>query len=112
MAAYFFTGQATTHLLLGNVDPGMSWTKWAGSYEDVLPYLRSAFDSVVETVSSHISTTTLRNGISTVVRQLCEPDPRLRGHPADRGRNNNQFSLQRYIGQFNTWAHKARTGEF
>ena len=47
--------------------------------------------------------------IVTIVEELCEPDPRLRGHPLNRFGKGNQYSLERYIAKFDLLARRRRT---
>jgi hypothetical protein len=49
----------------------------------------------------------LRDELVSVVSQLCEPDPSLRGHPASRQTPANQYSLERYISIFDRLAYTA-----
>jgi len=77
---------------------------WAGTYRDVLPFVQAAFDIAIikflKNVPPYLSE------LAEVVTQLCNPDPMRRGHPQNKGLN--QFSLQRYISQFDRLAHHAQ----
>jgi serine/threonine protein kinase len=108
MVLYFFVGVGATTLLRAELDEPYAWGIWTGTYEEVLPYVRDAFGRVVGTlrqsVPSHLSTET-----ALIVMQLCEPDPRLRGHPRDRN-TPNQYSMERYLSRFDLMARRAELG--
>ena len=80
--------------------------RWHDSYARVLPFVRDAFDRVAHDFANSLSSD-LRKELPTVFRQLCDPDPKLRGHPADHASIGNSYSLIRYEGKFNTLAGKA-----
>lgn len=80
-----------------------------GVFEDVLPYLRDAFGRGVKLFGEDVPEE-VRGEMVEVVRQLCEPDPRLRGHPRNRAGGGNQYSLERYISKFDILAKKAEFG--
>ena len=44
--------------------------------------------------------------LTNAVRQLCEPDPALRGHPLTRAYKGNPLSLERYVSLFNRLASR------
>jgi hypothetical protein len=52
----------------------------------------------------------LREELVLAVRQLCEPDPRLRGHPGEKLGHHNPYSLERYVSKFDLLAKKAEYG--
>ena len=98
--AFFFLSRASmTAAVTTRLHPGHSHHSWAGSYSEILPFLRQAFDDVVQQFEVF-----LRPGIPeriaadlvVIVRELCEPDPRLRGHRRFSGSANTQFSMDRY----------------
>ena len=112
MIASMFTTVAMTPLIMMNLDNRFWPTNFHGSYEDVLPYLRHAFYQAVSYVSQEFETagltSELKDGLSEIFEQLCDPDPALRGHPLDRRmRWGNQYSLQRYVNKFDLLAFKA-----
>jgi eukaryotic-like serine/threonine-protein kinase len=105
MIVFFFTGVSMTSLLLVELDRSQHWSVWPGTYADILPHLRNAFSKAVPKVSAAINSE-VRSDLTTAVRQLCDPDPSLRGHPMNRGRHGNPFSLERYVSQFNLLASR------
>ena len=79
MVAYFFTNQATTHLLMSHVDQTVHFSEWQAPYGEVIPYLRHNFQDVVKEISRHIDPPELASRLAVVIRELCDPDPNLRG---------------------------------
>jgi len=45
--------------------------------------------------------------VTALVAQLCDPDPRLRGHPLTRASKGNPYSLERYVTAFDLLARQA-----
>jgi serine/threonine protein kinase len=106
MVSFFFTGVAATPGMLAHLLPQHHPRVWTGTYQQVLPYIRDAFGKMVDNFEQTVDVS-LRPGLSSIVRQLCDPDPRLRGHPKDRSSIGNAFSLERYVSAFNLLASKA-----
>lgn len=109
MAVFFFLGQGLTRLIAAELDPSFGWQTWTGRYEDVLPYVRDAFGRVIEQFRSNIPLP-IREDLVQIVRELCDPDPRLRGHPRNRNQPALQYSVQRYIARFDLLARRAEGG--
>lgn len=108
MAVFFFLGVGMTTLIINELPQLYSPYNWSGTYEEVLPYIRSAFVSVLENYKQSLPEP-LRKDLPVLVAQLCEPDPRLRGDPKERN-SANQFSLERYISRFDVLAKHAELG--
>lgn len=107
MIASLFTTVAMTPLIMMGLASRFHWRKWAGSYEEVLPYVRAAFADAVSYVADEFPTD-FKPDLTEALQQLCEPDPSLRGHPKDRPlRGGNSYSLQRYVSKFNLLATMA-----
>ncbi|MBC8471534.1 MAG: hypothetical protein H8D56_18890 [Planctomycetes bacterium] len=109
MVVFFFGRGSMTGLLFSQMDEQYHWRKWSGKFDGVLPYLRDAFGKAIQRFSKDVEND-IREEICTVVRQLCEPDPRLRGHPQNRCVEGNQYSLERFVSKFNLLASKAEYG--
>lgn len=101
------TGSVVTRLPDG-VRPGV----WTGSYAEALPYVRIAFDEVVEELDIVLHdqlSDNVRNGVVTIVRRLADPDLALRGHPRTRAmKHGNPFSLERFIAELDVLALRTR----
>jgi len=108
LIAFFFLGQGITPMLMSRIDaahlPRRAGGEWQGFYADVLPIVQRAFSSVLEELEL-VAPKKFKDEIVASVRQLCEPDPALRGHP--RNRTENQFDLSRYVSQFDLLAKHA-----
>lgn len=106
MVLFFFMNVPATPAILAKMLPSHHPTRWHDSYVRVLPFVRDAFDRLAIDFANSLSPD-LRKDLPTIFRQLCEPDPKLRGHPADRASIGRSYSLLRYEGKFNTLAAKA-----
>lgn len=83
---------------------------WQGTYSEVLPFVRDAFDQVMADFAASLEQP-LRDEIVSRVMQLCEPDPARRGHPRNRAfRHANPFTVDRYVTEFDLLAQRARAG--
>jgi hypothetical protein len=115
MVVFFFTGVGMTALLRQELHPAHAWRTpfttggWTGDYAGVLLYVRDAFGRVMSYVSSQLAEE-VRGELTVAIRQLCEPDVALRGHPNNRVGRGSQHSLERYISLFNLLASKAELG--
>ncbi len=109
LAVFFTLGTGTTPLLCKELPEEFNWNNWRGSFEDVLPYLNNAFQSVLVIYRQSLPEP-LRNDLSDLVEQLCVPDPRLRGDP--KKRVTDQFSMERYISRFDILARYAELNLF
>lgn len=76
------------------------------SYQDVLPYVRDAHESAFQQFESCVPIG-IRSRLAAAVRQLCDPDPLLRGHPKNRPSQGNRYSLERYVTTFDLLASRA-----
>jgi eukaryotic-like serine/threonine-protein kinase len=95
LAAFMFTGVNITALLFARLDSQFHPELWAGSYKDVLPYLRRAFGKVMGEIRAELLGPGAED-IATIIRELCDPDLTKRGHPRGIGKYN-QYSLERYL---------------
>ena len=73
LAAFLFTGINMTAALFSRMDPALCPQNWAGTYEQVLPHLQRAFADAVADISASIDPL-VRDQITTLVRELCNPD--------------------------------------
>jgi len=110
MAAFFFTGASMTALWTAKLELRHRWQVWPSTFDEAMPYLRAAFDRAVSELAAQVPRE-LAAGLEAVVRQLCEPDPRRRGHPRDRtALFGNPFNLERYVAWFDRLARRAEAG--
>jgi len=106
MIASLFTTVAMTPLVMMGLEEKFRWYEWGDSFDAVLPILRPAFAEAVEYVAAELPLE-YRSPLAQALRELCEPDPRLRGHPKDRARIGSNFSLIRYVSLFDRLARSA-----
>jgi serine/threonine protein kinase len=104
LVVFFFTRARANSLLLYHVNPIHYPDYWGGTFEEVLPYLQAGFGASLATLSSYIPEC-VRDDLIEIVTELCEPDPKRRGHP--RNRLLRQFSLDYYVSRFDRLAHRA-----
>ena len=110
LIVFFFTGGASmTAVLQSKIHPAHSWLQWTGDYRSVLPYIRDAFEQALIEIESSVPQA-VRPQVMEMIRWLCEPDPKRRGHPTDLDRS--QFNLERIISAFNVLATKVEYGLF
>ena len=109
MIVFYFTGIGLSVQIESLLAVEHNRKNWNGDYYDVLPYLRDAFDEVIyilsENISDPIIDKNVRNEIITMVRQLCDPDPELRGHPRNIAIGN-RYSLERFASRMGNIASK------
>ena len=106
LAVFFFTRVGITAMWHQYLDRSYWSANWGQSYKDVLPHVRDAHDLAFLEFESQVPDG-IRVGFGEAIRQLCEPDPILRGHPRERRPNGNPYSLERYISRFDLLATKA-----
>lgn len=97
LAAFLFSGVNVTASMFSHLDPQHHPRNWGGGYREVLPYLQNAFAVTLEELVA-ATAPLVREEISSLVSQLCQPDLNQRGHPKGFGRPN-QYSLERYVSQ-------------
>lgn len=111
LAVFLFSNANMTHLLFAEMPRDQLPDKWNGSYRDVLPYVRDAFGRAIERFSKSVPAP-VKEEVVAAVRELCEPDPKLRGHARDRRSVHNRYSSERYVSLFNRLAARAEYGRF
>lgn len=112
MVVFFFTGQGATTLILNEMPAVYAdWQHFAGDIDDVKLHLRDAFTRMLLKFPVSIPSK-CRSFLIGVVRQLCDPDPTLRGHPNEKRGTLRQFSLERYVTLFDLLEMRARVGLF
>ncbi len=107
---FFFTGGASiTALWRKELSLGHQPAAWPHDYRSVLPYVRDAFERGLATFGLSLPPQ-VSSQVLELVRFLCDPDPKLRGHPLNR--TTNQFGLERFISAFDVLATKAEYNLF
>ncbi len=106
MIVFMFTKVSAVSLLFSHLHQTMWPNSWGGTYQEVLPFLRSSFNEGLREITVELPGP-YREKLLDVVRQLCEPNPENRGDPTNRGRGMNPFDLQRYVTALDVMARRA-----
>jgi len=106
MICFAFTSATFNALLISELHPDHNWLNWTGSYEDVLPYVTDAFGRAVERMAASVPEP-IRDRITKLVRELCEPDVNLRGHTTTRRLPGNPYSLDRVVTELDLLSRRA-----
>lgn len=80
------------------------------SFETDLPGLIRIYEEIMidfNTVLLNYVTSDVAEQITNIVKSLCHPDPRQRGHRKNIAQGFSQYSLERYITEINILAEKA-----
>jgi eukaryotic-like serine/threonine-protein kinase len=109
LVMYLFTGVSTSSALYRCLDQRFQPGYWQGRYVDLLSVLYESFGQVLEWFEQSVPDARLARELRAVVHQLCDPDPKLRGDPVERGRPN-QYGLRRYVSKFDCLARRAELG--
>jgi serine/threonine protein kinase len=112
MVFFMFSGVSATASLMNELAEEHRWLMWSGTFDEVLPYLRVAFGQVLELFGTQVANIRLRQELVAVVRELCDPDPNVRGDAKNRGRGGAPFSMERYLTRFDLLARRAELGQF
>jgi serine/threonine protein kinase len=104
LVVFFFTRVHINALLIKHSSKTFQPTTFTPTYLEVLPYIQAAFAEAIEEFGAHVPVF-LRDRLTVMVSQLCDPDPLRRGHPNNLG--GNRFCLERYISILNLLAYEA-----
>ncbi len=96
---FMLTGIPASTMLISNLDRAHRPESWSETYQQVIPYLREAFVSVIATVDGHLDCE-IKDPLIVLIKELCEPSLFLRGDPVLRRRKLNPFGMERYISRF------------
>jgi len=107
---FFFANVGMTTAIVAELDDSHRPDGWTGDYQQVLPYVRAGFGNVCEAFRlslEDILPPKVADGLLALVQCLCDPDPRLRGHPINRNKVTTQYSLERVVTRLNVLADEA-----
>jgi serine/threonine protein kinase len=82
------------------------WSVWTGTFEDATPYVRRAFETVMHRAVANLDPS-VADRLAPVMRQLCDPEPLHRGHPANRSGDGAPYGMQRFVSAFDLLAKGA-----
>jgi serine/threonine protein kinase len=111
LVMFFLThGGSFNAVYHSKIDPQHHPFNWPHDYRSALPYLNNAFEETLEEIKGTLPMP-IQENIVEILRWLCHPDPKLRGHPKDISQlHGNQFNLQRIVSAFDLLAAKAEHG--
>lgn len=106
MACFYLTGQNMTALLSSMMD-SRTVNILSLDFENALPYWTVAFDEALEVVTNHSIEIPDQSKFLELIRMLCDPDPRKRGHLKNILNSGNQYNLERIVSLLDILATKA-----
>ena len=111
LTVQLFLGHTLTLLTQRELPEQARVGEWDGTFRDVLPYLRNAHGTVVDEFAAATERRAGQVGVAEdlvrAVRELTDPDPKLRGHPRDRLAATSSYAVRRYVSLFNRLAARA-----
>lgn len=106
LVVYMFTNVSLTAQISGQLRPEHHWEAWSGKYTDALPYVRDAWDAVIEEFTRCIDQS-IRDELTALTRYLTDPEPERRGHPRNRAANGPTYGVRRFSSRFEVMAKRA-----
>jgi serine/threonine protein kinase len=100
---FVFTRCTMTGEILSRIPHDSLPGVWKGHYRDLLPTLNQAFSRVLDGARESLPAV-CREPLLEMLKQLCDPDPLMRGHPEEARPGRNRHSLQRFVSQLNQLA--------
>jgi eukaryotic-like serine/threonine-protein kinase len=110
MVVFMFSGLRTTASLTSCLLPAHTWKNWAGTYDQVIPYLEHGFAQMLQTLRLSIPDDALWNELLPIIRQTCDPDVKRRGDQSHNGAIGSRFRLERFISKFYALYLRAKLG--
>ena len=104
MVVFLATGSGMTPLIFKELDPTFHPRVWPNPYQNALPYVRDAYDRALAGIAHRIREP-LRDALMLVIREMCDPDPMLRGSPKRTGLP--RYAIDRYVSIFDRLSKKA-----
>ena len=105
LAFFMFTNVSLTARLATQLSPAHHWKEWNGSYQKVMPYVRRAWNEVVDQFSDGLNED-YRSDLESLVRFLTNPDPEYRGHPRNLAGSDNKYGVRRFSSRFQLLAKR------
>lgn len=109
LVVFMFTNVSMTAQIGGQLLPQHHWDAWPGKYADALPYVREAWDAVLEELSAALPDD-IRNELIELTRYLTHPEPDRRGHPRNRAGGDANFGVRRFSSKFNVLRARLENG--
>lgn len=105
LIVFMFTNVSMTTQIAGNLLPQHHWEAWPGTYTDALPYVRDAWNAVLEDLAGVLDDD-IRDEVVQLTRWLTNPDPAQRGHPHNRAGSGSPFGVRRFSSRLHVLATK------
>ena len=109
LVVFMFTNVSMTAQIGGQLLPQHHWDAWPGNYADALPYVREAWDAVLEELSTALPAD-IRDEMIELTRYLTHPEPDRRGHPRNRVGGDANFGVRRFSSKFNVLRARLEKG--
>ena len=106
MIVFMFTKVSMTSSWIVNLDVNLRPSAWGGSFVDVLPHVREAFNDALDDFAVALPEE-CREDLLLLVRELCDPDPSIRGNPRAGQRTGNRYSMETYVSRLDLLASRA-----
>ena len=106
LIVFMFTNTSMTAQIGGQLLPQHHWEAWPGNYLDALPYVRDAWDAVLEDLAASLDEE-IREELVTITRRLTNPEPEKRGHPRNLAGNGPKFGARRFSSRLEVLANRA-----
>ena len=106
MILFMFTKVSTTAALVTHLDDQFYPHKWAGTFDQVLPYLRVAYDDAMVDLQAQLPPW-LRNEFPPWSDSFAIPTLRLRGNPRRPVASKARLSPEHYVSRLDYLARKA-----
>lgn len=110
LTSYVLTGAHINSLISMEMRAEHDSFNWTGTYEEVLPYVRDAFDHALKRLAKEVPLQVSQE-VVRLVGYLCNPDPILRGHPRTSPSSKNRYALDRVLTAYDLLAKRARIEE-
>jgi eukaryotic-like serine/threonine-protein kinase len=104
LTVFFFSRVHINALITKHLDPSFRVSATSYTYAEALPYFQAAFADALLEFGSQVPPS-MRDQLTTIVSQLCEPDHLKRGNPGYTGIN--RFRLVRYVSLFDALRRQA-----
>jgi serine/threonine protein kinase len=109
LIAFVFARVHINSLLLSHLASEHKPLRWAGTFTEVLPYVKTAFGAALTQIAPVLPAWP-RDELLPMIKELCEPDPEMRGHPLNRVGHQNKYALDRYISKLDLLSRRSEIG--
>jgi eukaryotic-like serine/threonine-protein kinase len=96
VAVYMILQVSMTAAMLDALPAAFLPRRWAGSFDEVLPYLEASFSKILDNIRDAIGDPEISERLCGIIAELCHPDPRVRGLPPAY-KAPSRFALDRYV---------------